>query len=601
MASKLQLQHLQHWLSDSWQRSVGAGLSESQLPEELRLNSSAIRQKHEQHGPLIDLVQSHALPLFNQLMAHTSSRLILSDKEGYVLCHWGVDKYSDKLANVALDIGVNWQEEYKGTNAIGTALTARQAVSVVGEQHFIRQHRFMSCTACPIFSPSGEMIAAIDITSEQQRHTQQTLLLVSSLAQQVETALLCHLPDSHYRINLASQPSLINSGWQGILVADDHGKILGCNPMAKQLLGSAKVGDGIEQHLGRDWSHNERMRQHENLHLQTQPLKSARKRVGQNRTHLNKAVVQLGVKFREPKLERAWQHANKVLSKNIPLLITGETGVGKDQFVKQLHAQSQRREQPMVAVNCAALPDNLVESELFGYHSGAFTGANRAGYIGKIRQADGGFLFLDEIGEMSLGAQSRLLRVLQEREVIPVGSNNVYKVDIQVVGATHTDLKQRVADGLFRQDLYYRLNGLQIRLPPLRHRSDIARIIVKLHNKHKEPDQALCGRLLSLLCHYRWPGNLRELDNFMQVASIMAEGESELNWSALPDELQVQLMDGEATSPTESVPMELSDTVDANVVAAYRRFEGNVSQCAKHLGVSRNTLYRKLKRLGLKS
>lgn len=601
MASKLQLQHLQHWLSDSWQRSVGAGLSESQLPEELRLNSSAIRQKHEQHGPLIDLVQSHALPLFNQLMAHTSSRLILSDKEGYVLCHWGVDKYSDKLANVALDIGVNWQEEYKGTNAIGTALTARQAVSVVGEQHFIRQHRFMSCTACPIFSPSGEMIAAIDITSEQQRHTQQTLLLVSSLAQQVETALLCHLPDSHYRINLASQPSLINSGWQGILVADDHGKILGCNPMAKQLLGSAQVGDAIEQHLGRDWSHNERMRQHENLHLQTQPLKSVRKRVGQNRTHLNKAVVQLGVKFREPKLERAWQHANKVLSKNIPLLITGETGVGKDQFVKQLHAQSQRRAQPMVAVNCAALPDNLVESELFGYHSGAFTGANRAGYTGKIRQADGGFLFLDEIGEMSLGAQSRLLRVLQEREVIPVGSNNVYKVDIQVVGATHTDLKQRVADGLFRQDLYYRLNGLQIRLPPLRHRSDIARIIVKLHKKHKEPEQALCGRLLSQLCHYRWPGNLRELDNFMQVASIMAEGESELNWFALPDELQVQLMDGEATSPTDSVPMELSDTVDANVVAAYRRFEGNVSQCAKHLGVSRNTLYRKLKRLGLKS
>jgi len=601
MASKLQLQHLQHWLSDSWQRSVGAGLSESQLPEELRLNSSAIRQKHEQHGPLIDLVQSHALPLFNQLMAHTSSRLILSDKEGYVLCHWGVDKYSDKLANVALDIGVNWQEEYKGTNAIGTALTARQAVSVVGEQHFIRQHRFMSCTACPIFSPSGEMIAAIDITSEQQRHTQQTLLLVSSLAQQVETALLCHLPDSHYRINLASQPSLINSGWQGILVADDHGKILGCNPMAKQLLGSAQVGDAIEQHLGRDWSHNERMRQHENLHLQTQPLKSVRKRLGQNRTHLNKAVVQLGVKFREPKLERAWQHANKVLSKNIPLLITGETGVGKDQFVKQLHAQSQRRAQPMVAVNCAALPDNLVESELFGYHSGAFTGANRAGYIGKIRQADGGFLFLDEIGEMSLGAQSRLLRVLQEREVIPVGSNNVYKVDIQVVGATHTDLKQRVADGLFRQDLYYRLNGLQIRLPPLRHRSDIARIIVKLHKKHKEPEQALCGRLLSQLCHYRWPGNLRELDNFMQVASIMAEGESELNWFALPDELQVQLMDGEATSPTDSVPMELSDTVDANVVAAYRRFEGNVSQCAKHLGVSRNTLYRKLKRLGLKS
>jgi len=598
MASKLQLQH---WLSDSWQRSVGAGLSESQPPEELRLNSSAIRQKHEQHGQLIGLVQSHALPLFNQLMAHTSSRLILSDKEGYVLCHWGVDKYSDRLANVALDIGVNWQEAHKGTNAIGTALTARQAVSVVGDQHFIRQHRFMSCTACPIFSPSGEMIGAIDITSEQQRHTQQTLLLVSSLAQQVETAILCHLPDSHYRIDLASQPSLINSGWQGVLVADNAGKILGCNPMARQLLGAAQVGDAIAQHLGRGWLNNERIQQHENLHLQTQPLKPARTPVRSKVSGSNRPVSQLGVKFREPKLERAWQHANKVLSKNIPLLITGETGVGKDQFVKQLHAQSQRREQPIVAVNCAALPDNLVESELFGYHSGAFTGANRDGYIGKIRQADGGFLFLDEIGEMSLGAQSRLLRVLQEREVIPVGSNKVYNVDIQVIGATHTDLKQRVADGLFRQDLYYRLNGLQICLPPLRHRSDIERIIKKLHNKHKVHEQNLCGRLLSQLCQYQWPGNLRELDNFMQVASLMAEGETELNWSGLPDELQMQLMDGEAIQHTESEPMGLSDTLDANVVAAYRRFDGNVSQCAKHLGVSRNTLYRKLKRLGLKN
>ncbi len=221
--------------------------------------------------------------------------------------------------------------------------------------------------------------------------------------------------------------------------------------------------------------------------------------------------------------------------------------------------------------------------------------------MGKIRQADGGFLFLDEIGEMSLGAQSRLLRVLQEREVTSVGSNKVYNVDIQVIGATHTDLKQRVADGLFRPDLYYRLNGLQIRLPPLRQRSDIERIIKKLHNKHKTHEQRLCCSLLARLCHYRWPGNLRELDNFMQVASIMAEGESELNWSALPDELQVQLMDGEITQLPESEPMELSDTVEANVLAAYHRFEGNVSRCAKHLGVSRNTLYRKLKRLGLKN
>ena len=172
MAVKPHLPSTQAWLADSWQRSIGAGLSEFQLPQELRLDASELKQKHEQYQMLIALVQSHALPLFNQLMAHSNSRLLLSDAEGYVLRHWGVSRYSTKLADVALDIGVNWLEQHKGTNAIGTALTAKQAVSVVGEQHFIRQNRFMSCTACPIFSPQGEMLGVIDITSEQQRHTQ---------------------------------------------------------------------------------------------------------------------------------------------------------------------------------------------------------------------------------------------------------------------------------------------------------------------------------------------------------------------------------------------------------------------------------------------
>ncbi|MDU7808242.1 MAG: sigma-54 factor interaction domain-containing protein, partial [Serratia marcescens] len=167
------------------------------------------------------------------------------------------------------------------------------------------------------------------------------------------------------------------------------------------------------------------------------------------------------------------QQANKVITEQIPLLVLGETGVGKEQFVKKLHAQSSRRAQPLVAVNCAALPAELVESELFGYQAGAFTGANRTGFIGKIRQAHGGFLFLDEIGEMPLAAQSRLLRVLQEREVVPVGSNQSVKVDIQIIAATHMDLESLVSQGLFRQDLFYRLNGLQVRLPALRERQDI--------------------------------------------------------------------------------------------------------------------------------
>ena len=655
MAPKAQLNRegsaSHHWLADSWQRSLGAGLSETRSPQELRLNADDLQYKREEHQQLISLVQTHALPLFNQLMAHSSSRLILSDRDGFVLCHWGVSQYSDKLANVALDIGVNWQEQHKGTNAIGTALTAKQAISVVGEQHFIVQHRFMSCTACPIFAPNGDMLGAIDITSEQQRHTQQTLLLVSSLAQQIETALLCHLPESHYRIDVAAAPHLINSGWQGILVADSDGRIVGCNPMAKQLLERAKVGDSIEHYLGTDWLRSGAA-PHLNLHVQTQALKS----------HRSVLVSQLGVRFRDPKLERAWQQAKKVLSKQIPLLILGETGVGKEQFVKQLHAQSARHQQPLVAVNCAALPSELVESELFGYQAGAFTGANRTGYLGKIRQANGGILFLDEIGEMPLAAQSRLLRVLQEREVTPIGSNQSYKVDIQVVAATHMDLAQRVALGHFRQDLYYRLNGLQVNLPSLRERSDKERIIHKLHHRYRAANQVLCPDLLAQLLTYAWPGNLRELDNLMQVACLLSDTDSVLTWSHLPEHLQQLLgapasvaanltddsivamrhasgaqrcdvtsrdaalhgaMSHDATTheamthksmasfrhPNAEIEacqstapsVALHATINANVAAMYTACNGNVSECAKRLGISRNTLYRKLKALGIKS
>ena len=604
------LQGSSHWLTDSWQRSSLAGLEQTHLPEHHKLDPVSLQQKQADHSVLIRLVETQALPLFYQVMAHSQSRLILSASDGYVLKHWGLSKYSDKLANIALDEGVSWLEENQGTNAIGTALKARQLVSVIGEQHFFAKHRFMSCTASPIFSPSGELIAALDITSEQQVHSQQTLLLISSLAQLIETALLCQLPDSHYRVDLATQPHLFGSLWQGIAVADSQGKLLGFNPMAKHLLQSMQVGDSLTQHIGDRWQ-RERHSQHKMLHLKTQQVeKQPLKKSAPSQT-----ANKLGLKFKDPQLEQAWQQANKVLTRQIPLLICGETGVGKEHFVKQLHSQSDRHAKPLVAINCAAIPHDLVEAELFGYQAGAYTGANKQGFMGKIRQAHEGFLFLDEIGDMPLMVQTRLLRVLQEREVVPIGSNKAIPVDIQLVAASHGDLLSKVASGEFRQDLFYRLNGLQIRLPALRDRQDKARIIEKLHGKYRLGVQGMCPQLLGLLLAYSWPGNLRELDNMMQVACLMAEGEPQLTFDTLPSQLQVQLQTSTTaakqhgfspvieTSHTELKPkcrQNLAQQVEAEIMAAFLDADSNVSQCAKNLGISRNTLYRKLRKLGVR-
>ncbi|MBO2571308.1 sigma-54-dependent Fis family transcriptional regulator [Shewanella algae] len=593
--------HSQSWLSASWQRCQGAGLNPAAIPDELRLNTAALDERRQRHGRLLQAVEHSALPLFNQLMGRTQSRLILSDPQGFVLHHWGVSRYSQKLANIALDTGVNWLEQYKGTNAIAAALSERQCVSVIGEQHFIKSHRFMSCTASPLFSPDGELLGALDITSEQQIHTPKTAILVSSLAQQLELALLCRLPGAAVRLDLAPQQALLHSGWQGVLVLDLDGRVLGANPMARQLLKGINLGQ-IHQALSPQVLSRGSGRLQQGLVFRTQALELPQHTKPVVRANLNRENRESNASFKEPRLEQAWQQARKVLARNIPLLILGETGVGKEQFVKQLHVQSARHQQPFVAVNCAAIPAELVESELFGYQAGAFTGASRQGYVGKIRQAHQGSLFLDEIGEMPLAAQSRLLRVLQEREVVPIGSNQAHSVDIQVIAATHMDLPALVQQGAFRADLYYRLNGLQVTLPALRQRSDLRRLIHKLHQRYRVRPQSLCPVLEQRLLQYHWPGNLRELDNLMQVACLMGEEFPELNWQTLPESLQQTLgtaeeaMAGLAPAPGNNLHSQMQTQIRDTWLAC----NGNVSEAARRLGISRNTLYRKLKALALK-
>ncbi|MCE9778841.1 sigma-54-dependent Fis family transcriptional regulator [Shewanella algae] len=595
--------HSQSWLSASWQRCQGAGLNPAAIPDELRLNTVALDERRQRHGRLLQAVEHSALPLFNQLMGRTQSRLILSDPQGFVLHHWGVSRYSQKLANIALDTGVNWLEQYKGTNAIAAALSERQCVSVIGEQHFIKSHRFMSCTASPLFSPDGELLGALDITSEQQIHTPKTAILVSSLAQQLELALLCRLPGAAVRLDLAPQKALLHSGWQGVLVLDLDGRVLGANPMARQLLKGINLGQ-IHQALSPQVLSRGSGRLQQGLVFRTQALEQPQHtkpvvRASQSRESQSR---ESSAAFKEPRLEQAWQQARKVLARNIPLLILGETGVGKEQFVKQLHVQSSRHQQPFVAVNCAAIPAELVESELFGYQAGAFTGASRQGYVGKIRQAHQGSLFLDEIGEMPLAAQSRLLRVLQEREVVPIGSNQAHSVDIQVIAATHMDLPALVQQGAFRADLYYRLNGLQVTLPALRQRSDLRRLIHKLHQRYRVRPQSLCPVLEQQLLQYHWPGNLRELDNLMQVACLMTEEFPELNWQTLPESLQQTLVTAEEAMAglTPAPGNNLHSQMQMQIRDTWLACNGNVSEAARRLGISRNTLYRKLKALALK-
>ena len=296
-----------------------------------------------------------------------------------------------------------------------------------------------------------------------------------------------------------------------------------------------------------------------------------------------------------------------MLDKPIALLLQGESGSGKEVFARALHASGPRRDGPFVAVNCAALPESLIEAELFGYQGGAFTGARREGAPGRVREAAGGTLFLDEIGDMPLAMQARLLRVLQDRAVTPLGGGRPVAVDFGLVCATHRSLRAAIDGGHFREDLYYRLNGLTLTLPPLRERDDLPQLIAAMLA------EALPGRAVTLspalaraFAGHRWPGNLRQLANALRTAcALLGDDEPEIDWPHLPDDLAADLAADQRRArelPREPEVLDgaanLRSQQDATVRRVLDTCGGNLSETARRLGISRNTLYRRLRGLG---
>jgi transcriptional regulator of acetoin/glycerol metabolism len=308
-------------------------------------------------------------------------------------------------------------------------------------------------------------------------------------------------------------------------------------------------------------------------------------------------------------VDAAARRALRIVDKDIPLLIEGDTGTGKEVFARAFHHSSPRAGRPFVALNCAAIPEGLIESELFGYEEGAFTGARRRGSPGKIAQAHGGTLFLDEIGDMPLNLQARLLRVLQEREVTPLGSQRVLPIDIALVCATNRRLQQAVEQGRFREDLFYRINGLRVSLPALKDRSDLAQLVEALLAGEGAPGRVqVSQRALERFRRHPWPGNLRQLRSVLRTALAHLDGDPVLDLVHLPDDflaeppLGAALESDPAPPPNHSLDepawLAASGSLAEMECAAMRRAleecAGNVSAAARRLGVSRNTLYRRL-------
>ena len=537
----------------SWQRCLHQGLLRQQSAELDLLPQGELSARQEQHRTLITCFQRFVLPLFAQLLAGRPCRLLLCDGEGAILAASGDDGFARHAERIFLRSGARWGEASKGTNAIGTALAEQSEVQVLGAQHFFAQHSFLSCSACPLLGPDGQLLGVLDISTDAAHHDGDMLGTVRLLAMTLENALLARQPG--WLVDLDPQ-----SLWSARLLLGEGGELLGANRAGRLWLGQHPF-DGKQL-----------LRDRRGLRLEPEPV------VIQTENQPQPAVT-AGVPL-------------KMLERGISLLIEGETGSGKEHLVRALHSQSSRRDKPLVCVNCGALPADLVEAELFGYVGGAFSGARSQGSQGYLRAAHGGILMLDEIGELPLPAQTRLLRVLQERSVTPVGSHKPEPVDFWLVSASHRDLTAMVQAGTFREDLYYRICGWRQQLAPLRAwpQGDRLGLIRRLLSE-MDPALQLTPQAERQLLAHPLPGNVRQLKQALEVACVLAEGQGWIE----PAHLHLPEV---AAMPAPRGATTLREQSRLRVQQTLTECGGNVSEAARRLGISRTTLYRALREEG---
>lgn len=592
----------------SWQRCRAFGLDHQSTPAFDQLPAAGIARLLDSHHSLVQTTHQEVLPYYENILSNSNCLIMLADNQGQVLTSWGTQRFIEPNLVRGFQAGASWMERSSGTNAIGTALACEQAVHIEHDEHFLKANRFMTGSAAPIFDAERKVIAVLDVSSDSYLPPSHTLGMVKMMSQTVENRLILNLfHGQHFQLTFNTGLNNLDSQWAGLLIFDESGQVLSANRRADNLLGVRLSRVSVESLF--KVSLLELINQPEGLPfaLQTsgrnrfqcllkrpkQAPVQARVFVAEDQPAPASAISLNTLHFGDSRVEKAVRQAERLLEKDIPLLIHGETGVGKEVFVKALHQASSRQKQAFIAVNCAAIPAELVESELFGYEKGAFTGANQKGSIGLIRKADKGTLFLDEIGDMPLPTQARLLRVLQERCVQPVGSSELFPVDLRIISATNRSLREQVQLGRFREDLYYRIGGLTLELPPLRERSDKQALFKRLWEQHREPTQwaGLSSEVLELFAKHPWPGNLRQVSSVMQVALAMAE-EQPVRPEHLPDDFFVDLeMEPVETAAPLGLDLNDVDALNRELKAA----GGNISHLARRLGVSRNTLYKRLR------
>ena len=639
-------------IESSWTRTSHYGLRGHETQDLSALPVTDLRLLRDQHQELMQ----HAAPVMetlHQQIIDTESMVVLTDARGFVLHSLGDDSFARRASQVALRPGVSWSEAQKGTNAIGTAIFEKQPVVVHADQHFLHANRGLTCSASPIFAPAGDLLGVLDVTGDDRGFHKHTMGLVRMSAQMIENTLFRRIYASQLIVAFHARAKFIGTLMEGLLAFTPEGKVLGANrsaclqlelsrsslgthtalslvrrgPSELHRLAAVAVSTTLQCVLpsgvhiyavpsaltartvvgGEKAEHSERPpHAAQTAHATNGNSKPARQTASRPSSPPADTLPQAKLDHLDSgdeQIAKAVARLRRVATTDVSVLLEAETGAGKEWFSLAIHRASARRAGPFVAVNCAAIPEGLIESELFGYEEGAFTGARSKGHQGKILQANGGTLFLDEIGDMPQAMQARWLRVLQERVVTPLFISASIPVDIRLICATHQRLRDLIQKKTFRDDLYYRLNGLTVRLPPLRDRTDVKEIVTRLLLTQGGPHWTLAPDVWQVMLCHPWPGNLRQLSNVLTTAIAIAAPDTEIQRTHLPDDFMDDADSVSAASDAHAPPTlpqfnvadrSLDHQATVAMQRALARHHGNVSAAARELGVSRNTVYRKL-------
>ncbi|MBC3302053.1 sigma-54-dependent Fis family transcriptional regulator [Pseudomonas sp. SWRI18] len=548
----------------------------------------------------------------HQQLSGAGHAVLLTDARGVILNCVTAPSERKIFERAGLWLGADWSEACEGTNGIGTCLVERQSLTIHRDEHFRGRHTGLTCSASPVFDPHGDLLAVLDVSSAREAVSRQsqfhTMALVNLSAKMIESCYFLRHFENHWLLRFHLQAESVGLFSEGLLAFDGEGRVCAVNQSALNLLGQLRgrlLGQPVEAFF--DCSLDQLLERASANATASWPLRTRDGRQlfaalrGQARRPpafvAKPAALERprlpGICLGDPALQQDFSKALRVFERDVPLLIIGETGSGKEAFAKAVHQASQRADKAFVALNCAAIPESLIESELFGYRGGSFTGARKEGMQGKLQQADGGTLFLDEIGDMPLALQTRLLRVLEDRLVVPIGGEP-QAVNVRIISATHRNLLARVEDGGFREDLYYRLNGLEIALPALRQRSDKSQLL-DLLLAQEAGEHAVClePAARDALLAFAWPGNVRQLRTVLRTLVALCE-DGKVGVENLPPMIRHARVPHAQLSVSSLSPFEEAER--STLLAALEQQRWHMSHAATQLGVSRNTLYRKLRK-----